>query len=521
MRALCRRSFTPMGALPTSALVRRLPQVLVATFAVVGFPILAVYLLRASGTVASPVLLVGLGTALSIAASYAGAAFWATRAGANDTVFADLMLWGWLRRWRMERRLASAVRLLELRSGSGGDPPAELSQRRRARLLEQLASALEARDPDTHGHSRRVARHAGVIAKRMGLPREEVARIRTAAAIHDVGKVEMPAEIVNKPGPLSDAEFEVIKRHVVVGARMVAGLGDEELTRIVRHHHERLDGRGYPDGLAGDRIPLGARIVAVADTFDAVTSTRPYRPARRHKEALELLAAEAGTQLDPDAVRSFRSYYSGLRPVALWALLLNGPRQLLASLGGKVRLGDLAVTTKAAAATVATLAAGSVGLHALHSDRSSHVAGASEPTMSRLSAFPAGGKAPRPSGGSSHRPSRGSSHPHGSNPQGGEGGLYRDTPGSPSASSGGGSPESQPGGGGSQGGGGSAGSGSTPGGGGKPAVTLPDTTEVTAPVDDVVESAVEKVVESVKSLPVKPPVEVPPLPKVADVQPGS
>ncbi len=107
--------------------------------------------------------------------------------------------------------------------------------------------------------------------------------------MHDVGKVETPTAVLHKAGRLSDEEFDIVKRHPVDGADMVATLDDDELTAIVRHHHERLDGTGYPDGLAGDEIPLGARILAVADTFDAITSTRPYRQANPHKKALDIL----------------------------------------------------------------------------------------------------------------------------------------------------------------------------------------------------------------------------------------
>jgi HD-GYP domain-containing protein (c-di-GMP phosphodiesterase class II) len=182
-----------------------------------------------------------------------------------------------------------------------------------ARILRRLTAGLEVRVPGSAGHSRRVSRYAAGIARQMGLPREQVARVRRAAAVHDIGKLEMPARIVNKPGPLDADEFALVKRHAEAGERMVAGLGDEELTAIVRHHHERLDGSGYPDGLTGEEIPLGARIVAVADTFDALTSVRPYRSASRHRDALVLLSAEAGAQLDPDAVRAFCDYYTGPR----------------------------------------------------------------------------------------------------------------------------------------------------------------------------------------------------------------
>jgi len=188
-----------------------------------------------------------------------------------------------------------------------------LGRRSPAQVMERLGAALEARAPGAEGHARRVARYAAGIAREVGLSREQVARIRRAAALHDIGKLETPAALVNKAGPLSEEEFAIVKRHAAVGARLVVGFGDEELAAIVRHHHERVDGSGYPDGLVGAQIPFGARIVAVADTFDALTSTRPYRTAKRHREALDLIRAEAGAQLDPEVVGAFRRYHSGPR----------------------------------------------------------------------------------------------------------------------------------------------------------------------------------------------------------------
>ncbi len=199
-------------------------------------------------------------------------------------------------------------------------PASGLAPRSQAQELARLAAQLETRVPGSAGHARRVSLYAAGTAKRMGLSPAQVATVRRAGELHDIGKVETPAEIVNKPGPLSAEEYEVVRRHADLGGWIVAGLGDAELAAIVRHHHERLDGDGYPHGLAGAEIPLGARIVAVADTFDAVASGRPYRPARRAREALELLDAEAGGQLDPEAVAAFRGYYSRfarLRRVAL------------------------------------------------------------------------------------------------------------------------------------------------------------------------------------------------------------
>jgi putative nucleotidyltransferase with HDIG domain len=200
------------------------------------------------------------------------------------------------------------------------DNSLELAPRAPARTLEDLAAALELRVPGAGGHARRVSRHAAGIAKRIGLDREQVARVRRAASLHDIGKLETPAAVVNKPGPLDAEEFNLVKRHAIAGERIVARLGDPELAAIVRHHHERFDGKGYPDGLAGEEIPLGARIVAVADTFDALTSPRPYRPASRPCDALDLLSIEAGDQLDPEVVSAFDGYYSGRRAVLLRAL---------------------------------------------------------------------------------------------------------------------------------------------------------------------------------------------------------
>jgi HD-GYP domain-containing protein (c-di-GMP phosphodiesterase class II) len=203
----------------------------------------------------------------------------------------------WIQRWSSERRVSVAVRLLR-----GAEGSADLTRGRRAQLLSDLAAELEARDPYTHGHSRRVARHAVVIAMRMGVAERHVGTIRAAAALHDVGKINTPRAVLHKPGRLTDTELELIELHPVDGAEIVSTLGDPELTAMVRHHHERLDGTGYPDGLSGDEIPLGARIIAVADTFDAITSTRPYRPPRNH----------------PAGVRALQAYYaeSPMRP--LW-----------------------------------------------------------------------------------------------------------------------------------------------------------------------------------------------------------
>jgi putative nucleotidyltransferase with HDIG domain len=296
------------------------PRVVLATLVVTVLPGLVAAALQATGVISGWLPSAGVAVVLSMALAALGSTWWARRPASRDIVFADLMLWGWVRRVRTERRLASARWLL----GRGAD----LDPASKAALLERLSGALESRDLYTHGHSRRVTRHSYRIARQLGLPEADAARIRTAAALHDVGKIETPREVLNKPGRLSDEEFATIKRHPVDGARMVAELGDDELTAIVRHHHERLDGGGYPDGLVGGAIPLGARVIAVADTFDALTSNRPYRTGCRHKKALDILRAEAGTQLDPDVVGAFLSYYSGRRALPWWSAVAEAPGRL-------------------------------------------------------------------------------------------------------------------------------------------------------------------------------------------------
>jgi len=180
----------------------------------------------------------------------------------------------------------------------------------KARALERQVLSLEGRAPGTYGHAHRVGVYAAELARALGLSRAEVRRVRRAGALHDIGKTQVPGEILNKPGPLTGEELDVVSRHAQIGAAMVAGLGDPELTAIVRHHHERYDGSGYPDGLAGEEIPLGARLIGVCDTFDALTTHRPYRRGIGYPQALAALAAEAGTQLDPKLTGLFRERFA-------------------------------------------------------------------------------------------------------------------------------------------------------------------------------------------------------------------
>jgi HD-GYP domain-containing protein (c-di-GMP phosphodiesterase class II) len=173
--------------------------------------------------------------------------------------------------------------------------------------LRGLVTALEARVPGAAGHAERVATRSRVVAHRLGLAPAEVRQVECAARVHDVGKIIVSPEILEKPGRLAPSEQVEIQRHAIFGARLVSSLDDPGMTAIVRHHHERIDGSGYPDRLRGEEIPFGARIVAVVDTFDALTSLRPYREAFSTGAAMALLRDEAGRTLDQSVVAAFVS----------------------------------------------------------------------------------------------------------------------------------------------------------------------------------------------------------------------
>ncbi len=166
-----------------------------------------------------------------------------------------------------------------------------------------LVSRIEEKDPYTHGHTERVAEYAVGIARAMGFTPEEIQTIQFGAILHDIGKVHTEDHILHKAGELTDEEWRMVKAHPIRGADMVRGIWFlEKATDLVRHHHERVDGKGYPDGLQGDEISVGARIVNVADSFDAMTTDRPYRAGLNVQEAIQQMQDKAGSQFAPDVV---------------------------------------------------------------------------------------------------------------------------------------------------------------------------------------------------------------------------
>ena len=193
-----------------------------------------------------------------------------------------------------------------------------LRTKRRTDRLEQaeavifaLARTVEAKDAYTEGHLQRLALYSVAIGERMGFGPDDLSALRFGALLHDVGKVGVDELIIHKGGPLTPAEYRVMQQHTLIGERIVQPLRmAAAVGPIVRHHHERWDGRGYPDGLARDTIPLGARIVAVADAFDAMTTTRPYNRVLSMAEAAERLRNGAGIFWDPAVVATFLDWLS-------------------------------------------------------------------------------------------------------------------------------------------------------------------------------------------------------------------
>jgi putative nucleotidyltransferase with HDIG domain len=355
-----------------------LPLSVFATLTVVVGPVAVVATLAPNHGMLGEMLAVVLAVVGSLAIASVGARLWMRWPRSREVIFAELMLWGWVRRFRAERRLARTRDLFESARESGSTVSIE--------LLTRLSDLHQAVDPYLHGHSRRVASYAGRIAREMRLSPQEIANVETAALVHDIGKIYTPREILQKPDRLTDREFAIVKLHARDGAEILADAGDPQLTAIVRHHHERFDGNGYPDGIAATEIPLGSRIVAVADTFDVITSTRPYRPPRSHKEAIDILSNESGTQLDGTVVAAFLACYAARRPVARSAFASAVAERFASAIKASstsLTAGSVAQTLPALG--VAGVLAASPALHHGRVDRRHEAT----PTVARFVAGPA------------------------------------------------------------------------------------------------------------------------------------
>jgi putative nucleotidyltransferase with HDIG domain len=200
---------------------------------------------------------------------------------------------------------------------------------------------MAARDLGTFEHAKRVRRYAAALAAKVGIVDRDVLRtIQTAALFHDVGKLAISDVLLGKPGPLTPDEYEHIKRHAAIGADLLAGLSwASSLALLVRHHHERWDGTGYPDRLRRDEIPAGARALAIANAYDALTSDRPYRRAISHDAAMVTMFERRGSMFDPEMIDAFLPMAESLRPVSMHArpamrlIRVRGP--LLVGIGAR------------------------------------------------------------------------------------------------------------------------------------------------------------------------------------------
>jgi len=183
----------------------------------------------------------------------------------------------------------------------------EPSANRPLPVIEALARAQAARDRSTHAHARRVRRYAVALAGEISISEDRtLAAIDAAALLHDIGKLGIPDRLLDKPGPLTREEYDHVKLHAIIGADILSAVAfPGPLAVIVRHHHEHWDGTGYPDGLRGEAIPIGARVLSVVDCYDALTSDRPYRRALSHGCAVAIIHDHSGTMYDPQIVDAF------------------------------------------------------------------------------------------------------------------------------------------------------------------------------------------------------------------------
>jgi putative nucleotidyltransferase with HDIG domain len=207
-----------------------------------------------------------------------------------------------LRFREVESELALVNRNLKMRTSDLVDQQRSLF----LSTVKSLASAIDAKDEYTRHHSTRVTEFTLKIARKMSFSEKEIGDLELAALLHDVGKIAVPENILNKPGKLTDQEYALIKEHSARGESILSPVIElKDIARIVRAHHEHYDGTGYPDGLKGREIPLGARIMAVADAYDSITSERPYRKAASHRFAMKEIIRCSGVQFDPEVVEHF------------------------------------------------------------------------------------------------------------------------------------------------------------------------------------------------------------------------
>ena len=334
---------------------------MLATTLVAGLPAagaIVVFLSNSGDARLQLALLLGVGSAALLVSI--GTYLWKRRPESADVSFGEIMLWRFFKRARAEEKLNESARALGLDSGGRPQRRTQMSAAERLKILHSLAVALESKDPYTHGHSTRVEHLSVRTARALGMSDAELKDLRTAALLHDVGKIRIPNRILRKPSELTLEEKLVVQEHSSVGAWMVSGVSNRRVVLSVRHHHERWDGNGYPDGVSGRGIPLLARIIAGADSFDAMTSSRPYRNSMSRDSALEELRLEAGAQFDPVVVDAFLEGLPRRITVPGFIAPSSAAAMLRKALNWARRTGSAQVAETVAGAGVAAVVAASV-----------------------------------------------------------------------------------------------------------------------------------------------------------------
>ena len=279
---------------------------LIASFFVAVAPlILGFGLFIATGTYPAAIPALLLVGSLTATAVLTGAWLWDLHHASWLFSFGDLMLWNWVKRHRAEKRLVRNTKLLGFdRTGHFQGDAVVTDDKDRLELLAEIADDLDAKSTYTVNHTDRVEELAHDIGEVLGLDEEQLKKLATAAFLHDVGNIRIPEDILRKPEELTPSERRDVESHALLGAMMAYEVVTRDVADGILHHHERWDGQGYPNGKKGPDIPLYARVIAVAEAYDAMTSTRAHRQSLSPALALEVLKKETGSQFDPRVVEA-------------------------------------------------------------------------------------------------------------------------------------------------------------------------------------------------------------------------
>ncbi|HYI44961.1 MAG TPA: HD-GYP domain-containing protein [Actinomycetota bacterium] len=299
-----------------------------------------------------PVLATVVSILLTFGALILGSKVWDRQPESAGFSFADLMLWQWMRREWAEEKLVRNARMLGYDRNGRFVGKSKISPERQLQAAREIGAALDAKSSYTINHAKRVEAHTRDIASVLGLSDKQTEELATAAALHDIGNLRVPEHVARKTGSLTLEERSTIEGHVLLGAIMAFDAVGDDIVQGLRHHHERWDGNGYPSGLTAEDIPLYARIIGIAEAYDAMTSTRPYRQSFTRDQAVAVLRSEGGSQFDPDLVEVFVSTLpEGLEIVDRFPVLAWAERQIRELAILFRRVGGVAMS--AAASTVA------------------------------------------------------------------------------------------------------------------------------------------------------------------------